>query len=98
MTDTQKLILILVLCWLVVTNIAAFAVMYIDKQRAKKGAWRIKEATLFIFAIIGGSLGANLGMQLFRHKTKHWYFVVFMPLILVLHIVLLGLLYYFFFR
>ena len=98
MTDTQKIILILVLCWLVVTNIIAFAAMYSDKQRAIKGAWRIKEATLFMFAIIGGSLGANLGMQVFRHKTKHWYFVVFMPLILLVHIALLGLLYYFVFR
>ena len=98
MTDTQKIILLVVLCWLVVTNIIAFVAMYSDNERAKKGAWRIKEATLFMFAIIGGSLGANLGMQVFRHKTKHWYFVVFMPLILLIHIALLVAGWYFFFR
>ncbi len=98
MTDTQKIILAIVLCWLVVTNIAAFASMYIDKERAKKNKWRIKEATLFTLAIIGGSFGANLGMQVFRHKTKHWYFVVFMPIILVFHIALLVAGWYFFFR
>ena len=61
--------------------------MGIDKSKAKAGKWRIKERTLFISALIGGSIGANAGMQVFRHKTKHIQFVIGMPAILILHIV-----------
>ena len=57
-----------------------------------KRAFRIPEATLFIVALIGGSVGSILGMQVFRHKTRHWYFVFGMPAILVVQIVLLVLL------
>lgn len=70
-------------------NIIGFCIMGIDKWKAKKRAWRIPEATLFIVALIGGALGSILGMQVFRHKTKHWYFVYGMPAILILHIALL---------
>lgn len=55
--------------------------MGMDKAKAKKHAWRIPEATLFSIAILGGSIGSILGMYHFRHKTKHWYFVVGMPVI-----------------
>ena len=64
-------------------NLVAFALMGIDKQRAKKHLWRIPERTLFAAALVGGSVGALLSMYLFHHKTRHWYFVVGMPLILV---------------
>ena len=57
--------------------------MGIDKSKAKRGAWRIPEKTLFLMSIIGGSIGTWLGMYAFHHKTKHWYFVVGMPLILI---------------
>ena len=57
--------------------------MGIDKSKAKRGAWRIPEKTLFLLSIIGGSVGTWLGMYAFHHKTKHWYFVIGMPLILV---------------
>lgn len=60
--------------------------MLLDKQKAKKNKWRVPEKTLFLLALLGGSLGTTLGMNVFRHKTKHWYFVVGMPLILVLQI------------
>ena len=60
--------------------------MGVDKAKAKAGAWRIPEKTLFLASLIGGSIGTWAGMYLFRHKTKHWYFVIGMPLILVLHI------------
>ncbi len=66
--------------------------MGIDKRRARQNAFRIPEATLFAVAIIGGSIGSILGMQIFRHKTKHWYFQFGMPIILVLQIVLFLLL------
>ncbi len=71
--------------YLVVINIAAFAMMGIDKKRAKKHKWRIPETRLFASALMGGGLGAVTGMYFFRHKTKHWYFVVGMPLIMILN-------------
>ena len=76
--------------YLVITNIIGYAIMGIDKSKAKKHAWRIPEKTLFGISIIGGSLGTLLGMYSFRHKTKHWYFVIGMPVILIIHVVLIG--------
>lgn len=70
-----------------VVNLLGFAMMGIDKRRAIKRLWRIPESTLFIIAIIGGSLGSILGMQVFRHKTKHWYFVYGMSAILLLQVI-----------
>ena len=87
---TPQLILV---AYLGVMTIAGFISMGADKRRAVKNRWRIPEKTLFIIALIGGSLGSVLGMQVFRHKTRHWYFALFMPLILLAHIALL-LLYY----
>lgn len=72
-----------VLVWLALTSLIGFFSMLIDKNRAQKHKWRISERMLFVFALIGGSFGSLIGMWLFRHKTKHWYFVVFIPLILV---------------
>jgi uncharacterized membrane protein YsdA (DUF1294 family) len=60
--------------------------MYIDKKRAKKHQWRIPEARLFTVAIAFGSLGILIGMYLFRHKTKHWKFVIFTPTLLIVNI------------
>lgn len=62
--------------WAVIAcmNAAAFLLMGEDKRRARKGLWRISERTLFLFAALMGGLGATLGMHVFRHKTKHWYF------------------------
>lgn len=74
--------------YLVMINLAAFALMGVDKSRARRHAWRIPEKTLFLSAAFGGSLGAILGMQVFHHKTKHWYFVVGMPLIFALQLAL----------
>ena len=74
-------IFILYLC---IINLAAFFLMASDKRRARKGLWRIPEKTLFLSAVLGGSAGALLGMYTFHHKTRHWYFVIGMPLILIL--------------
>jgi len=75
--------------YLVLVNLAAFALMGIDKRRAKReGMRRIPEKTLFLSALLGGSIGAIAGMRTFRHKTKHWYFVWGMPLILAVQIAL----------
>lgn len=67
-------------------NIVGFLSMYLDKRKARKRMWRIPEATLFLIALIGGSIGSIIGMHLFRHKTRHWYFVYGMPVILILQI------------
>ena len=77
-------VILLLIIYFIVVNIVGFAIMGIDKRRAQKHVFRIPEATLFIIAIIGGSLGAILGMYSFRHKTRHWYFVYGLPLILIL--------------
>jgi uncharacterized membrane protein YsdA (DUF1294 family) len=74
--------------YLIVINAAAFLLMLIDKVKAKKNQWRIPEATLFLVAAIGGSIGSLLGMYTFRHKTKHIQFIVGMPLILAAQIVI----------
>jgi uncharacterized membrane protein YsdA (DUF1294 family) len=80
--------------FLIVMNIIGFASMGIDKKRAQRSAFRIPEATLFAIALIGGSLGSILGMRIFHHKTKHWYFKFGMPLILILQILAAVLLYF----
>ena len=67
-------------------NILGFFLMGLDKHKAKKKVWRIPEATLFTTALFGGSLGTTLGIFLFHHKTRHWYFVYGMPLILLVQI------------
>ena len=74
--------------YLIIINLIAFLAMYIDKRRAKYGKWRIKEHTLFILAILGGSIGAIVGMYTFRHKTKKLRFVIGFPAILVCEIIL----------
>ncbi len=78
----------ILLAALLLVNLLAFALYGIDKLKAKKGAWRIPESTLLLVAFLGGSLGALLGMELFRHKTKHAKFKVLVPLFLILHIAL----------
>ncbi len=75
--------------YFVIMNIVGFAIMGIDKRKAIKRTFRIPEATLFIVALIGGSIGSILGMHVFRHKTRHWYFVFGMPAILAVQIALL---------
>lgn len=75
------------IAYLVIMNIIGLAIMGIDKSRAKRHAWRISEKGLFWVSILGGSMGTWAGMYLFRHKTKHWCFVIGMPAILILHII-----------
>lgn len=70
--------------YLFLMNLIGFLSMLIDKRRARKNGWRIRERTLFLLAILGGSIGSLSGMYVFRHKTRHWYFVLGMPLILIL--------------
>lgn len=81
--------------YLAIINLLGFFAMFLDKQKAKRNKWRIPEKTLFLLALLGGSLGTTLGMNTFRHKTKHWYFKFGMPLILICQ---LGLFFYLYFR
>ncbi len=83
-----------ILIYFAVITVVAFAMMGIDKRRAKKEAFRIPEASLFLSALLGGSIGSVAGMLIFHHKTNHWYFQAFMPLICLLQVtaLLVGLL------
>lgn len=77
-----------ILIYLAIINIAGLMAMGMDKGKARRNDWRIPEKTLFLLSLLGGSVGTLMGMYLFRHKTRHWYFVIGMPLILVVQIVL----------
>ena len=79
------------LYYLIVINILTFAVYGIDKWKARQGSWRISEATLLMLAVIGGTIGALLGMQVWRHKTMHLKFKYGLPLILLTQIALMYL-------
>ena len=76
------------LVWLAVINLLTFLVYGADKRRARKGKWRVPEKTLFLLPLLGGSIGALLGMRVFHHKTKHWYFVWGITAILLAQIAL----------
>lgn len=69
--------------YLAVMNLLGVYLMWTDKRRAKNHMWRVPEKVLFGCSLLGGSIGTWAGMYLFRHKTRHWYFVVGMPLILL---------------
>ena len=76
----------------IVMSLIGFCLMGADKKRAANNQWRIKEATLFLFAALGGGIGSTLGMFAFRHKTKHLKFTIGVPVILMLQIIVpLGL-------
>lgn len=75
--------------YLILINIVAFLAMFIDKKKAEKGKWRTKESTLLILAVIGGSIGAIIGMYVFHHKTQKPRFFIGIPIIIVLQILLI---------
>ena len=79
--------------YLILINAAAFLLMRADKHRAKNKLWRIPERVLLGTALMGGSLGAYLGMILFSHKTRKPRFSVMLPLLLVIHVILFFLFY-----
>ena len=93
MLQMTGIFLTIALVYLIIVNIVGFVMMGIDKKKAIRGAWRIPEASLFLVALIGGSIGSILGMQTFRHKTKHWYFKYGMPAILILQVAVVAFLF-----
>jgi len=78
-----------IIIYLLIINIIAFLAMFIDKKKAEKDRWRIKESTLLTLALIGGSIGAIAGMYTFHHKTKKPRFFIGIPVIIVLQIMLI---------
>ena len=78
----------IILLYLGVINIVAFIVYGIDKLKARKGMWRTSEATLLMLAVIGGSIGAWLGMKTWHHKTMHKKFKYGVPAIIVIQLAL----------
>lgn len=77
--------------YLIIINLIGFALMGIDKAKAKKHKWRVPEKMLFFVAAVGGSVGAIAGMQVFRHKTQHNKFVYGMPALLAFQLMMLAL-------
>jgi uncharacterized membrane protein YsdA (DUF1294 family) len=84
----------IIIGYIIIINVYGFLIMGIDKQRAIRGAWRISERSLFLTAIVGGSIGTIAGMKYFRHKTKHRYFKYGMPAILLIQIILVIIVLY----
>ena len=78
------------ICYILAINIATFFLYGIDKYKAKKGKWRISEATLLTMAAIGGSIGAWAGMRLWHHKTMHKKFKYGIPLIIIMQVALVA--------
>ncbi len=78
----------LILICIAVMSLTAFAAFGLDKYKAKTNRWRIRERTLFLLAILGGGIGAFLGMRVFRHKTQHPQFVIGIPVIMVIQLVI----------
>ena len=77
-----------IIIYFIIINILGFLIMFIDKQKAKKGKWRIPEKTIFIVTALGGGIGTIAGMYTFRHKTQKLNFIIGLPLITVLEIIL----------
>ena len=86
MAEYQRIIII----YLLAINIATFFTYGIDKWKAKKSKWRIREASLLALAVLGGSIGAWLGMKVWHHKTMHKKFKYGVPAILILQLALLA--------
>ena len=82
----------ILIIYLIAVNLLAFILYGAEKKKKKKREWRISEKTLIGIAAIGGSVGALLGMYVFHHKTRHWYFRYGLPVILIIQLLLWWLL------
>ncbi|QGQ48839.1 DUF1294 domain-containing protein [Metabacillus sediminilitoris] len=77
-----------IIIYYLLLNIVSFLIMGIDKNRAKRGEWRIREATLWWLAVIGGAIGGYIGMRVYHHKTKHVSFKFGFPILTIFHLLL----------
>jgi len=75
----QNFIIILLLA----LNILGFFLVFLDKYKAKNKLWRIPERSFFLLSILGGSIGVYAGLLIFHHKTRNWYFMTLIPLIII---------------
>ena len=80
----------LILIYLAIINVATFFTFGIDKLKAKRSKWRIREAALLMLAVLGGSIGALLGMKVWHHKTMHKKFKYGVPAILIVQMAIIG--------
>lgn len=78
-----------IIIYFIVMNLLGVLMMYLDKKKAIKGKWRISEKSLFVVTLLGGGIGTNIGMKLFRHKTKKMKFSIGFPTILIIEIALI---------
>ena len=90
MSMEKKTIILAAMAVVVVMNIVAFALMGHDKRCARQGKWRVPEKTLFLVTACFGVLGGVLGMKVFHHKTRHWYFKVVFPVLLIIQIAVIS--------
>ena len=86
----RQTVVVIALAVIAVMNLVSFALMGIDKRRARRGVWRISARALFLTTACFGGLGGVLGMKVFHHKTQHWYFKVFFPVLLFVQVVILA--------
>ena len=86
----KKMVILVALAIIAIMNITAFALMGHDKRCARQGKWRVPEKTLFLVTACFGGLGGVLGMKVFHHKTQHWYFKVFFPVLLIIQIAVIS--------
>ena len=86
----KKTIILVALAIIAIMNIAAFTLMGYDKRCARQGKWRVPEKTLFLAMACFGGLGGVLDMKVFNHKTQHWYFKVFFPVLFIVQFALLA--------
>ena len=89
---------VVLLVYIIVISVISFILPIVDKQKAKKGKWRIKERTLFLFSALGGSLAMYLSMVFFRHKTKHKSFMIGIPVIFFIQIAIVVTVWFLFYR
>ena len=85
----KSMIILAALAVLAAMNVSSLALMGHDKKMARQGKWRVPEKMLFLVTACFGGLGGVLGMKVFHHKTQHWYFKVFFPVLLIVQIALL---------
>ena len=86
----KKMVILVALAIIAIMNITSFVLMGHDKRCARQGKWRVPEKTLFLVTACFGGLGGVLGMKVFHHKTQHWYFKVFFPVLLIVQIAVLA--------
>ena len=90
MNMNKSTIILTAVAVVVIMNIVTFVLMGHDKKCARQGKWRVPEKTLFLVTACFGGLGGVLGMKVFHHKTQHWYFKVFFPVLLIVQIAVLA--------